>query len=137
MNLQVDPRGAAKEVARPAVRWEDTPDAAPEATWEGVLAGDPAHPQAELRRELENGVDIVVYVGLGEIKRRQGVSPAGVIISTNGSVVMSWRDWYTLHAAVEEATIRLEALQTGILRNVGEVLAGREQPAVEPPAPDA
>lgn len=125
----IDPSAAqAINVECLVVEWGDEPT----DKWRGVVRGAlQAHPQVELRRQLQDGTDVVVRLSLGnQITYRGGTVLGGLMITMNGPFVLNWQEYYNMLAAVQEGVDRLVVEQGVVLENVGDVLvAGRINPA--------
>lgn len=85
----------------PVVVWDNEIS---QGEWHGsIVLFEDNSPQAELRRQLPDGTDVVVRLSLGNvISRKQGEVKAGVVISMNGPLILGWTDYYTLLSAVSE-----------------------------------
>lgn len=121
----VDPRQAKNEVNTPVADFENS--GIETATWKGELETIDNHPQATLRLTLDTGKNVVVRVSIGgSVNTGKTTVNAGVVISSNGLIALSWQEHYAMQQAIEEAVQMLTAMQNSLLTQLGDKLVGGE-----------
>lgn len=117
--LVIDPRKVASEVKSPIVAWEGQKRSGTE-TWEGKVSKRTTAPQVELRRLLDNGGTAVIRLNIGNsaTNSKGKQVAAGIIMSSNKSVNMSWNEYYALREAVDEGVTRLVAEHASVYEEV-------------------
>lgn len=121
----VDPRQAKNEVNTPVADFENS--GIETATWQGELETIDNHPQATLRLTLDTGKNVVVRVSIGgSVNTGKTTVNAGVVISSNGLIALSWQEHYAMQQAIEEAVQMLTAMQNSLLTQLGDKLVGGE-----------